>query len=437
MKRHIARTPTTTEAPVLSVEELAILADENSEAEIGVANDADQMERVTEIAEVANDTMTVVNEMPEVGTVEQALVSAVADMAVAGTDSDPEEILSVSNTDGVVSAEGIVSVLKSIWDAIITSIKNMWVGLKHWLTTYFSQLEQNKKHAEKLIERLSGMSGYVSGHGDITTMDILGYAGYHGIKAMIGGTDLEERKFRELVPKVIQTQFALMHPLGGAVADAFGKMKALKPEAGADAALDVTEISEIVDLLNEKLVDYCKKLDLGQSVKEATRWESKPVANMTIIAKNVNSKATGDNISPQTKLANLVKVRFSADQRSDMVNNTGLKLRADATPEDLKDLVQKRLDFINQLLAIKADQFDKLEKQVETVEKACEAMLAQVKQDDKKALGMAKSWMPLVTAYANWATQPAAKLLSIAARHNKFWLTISEMGTNNFVKGTA
>lgn len=433
MQRHLKAPPVP--VPTLSVEEEAILEDQNSEAEIAVDNSADEIERITDVAATTNDTLTIVNEIPEIGSVEEELVSAVAEMAVAGTDANPDEVLAVNGagTEGAVSTEGIASVLKSIWDAIVTSIKNLWVGLKHWLTTYFSRLEQNKKHAEKLIARLDDMKGYVGGHGDIMTQDILGYGDFSGLKNLFGSIDSAEKNFHDTVPNIIKTQFALMHPLGDGVADAFGTMKAAKPQGDESSALDVTDIAEVVHLLNGKMVDYCKKLGMKQNPKDPTRWATDEIGNMRITAKGVNQNVN-EKDDPFTQLAHLSQVRFSADQSTNLVTPIGIKLKNDATPETVKERVQTTLDFINTMLAIKADQFAKLEQQVEKVQKACEAMLNQVKQDDKKAVTQAKAWMPLASAYANWATQPAAKLMVISARHNKFWLTVGEMATNNFVK---
>jgi hypothetical protein len=427
MKRHFQIVAE--QGPTLSVEEEAILSDASSEAEAAVDLAAAEVERIGEVSDVANDAMLVVSGVPEVGKIEAELVSAVAEMAVAGTDANPEEVLAVSSGDGMMTTEGIVSALQAIWRAIVTAIKNLWVGLKHWLTTYFSTLEQNRKHAEELIKKLDGMKGFVPNikNESITITDIFGYGGtYKALSKLFGGVDSVNTAFQDFTLQVITTQPALMGPIGE------GLVAGYKEFDGTN--IDI--LGNVVDTLHRKMTDYCKKLGLTSISTKDDKYEHR-VAFMSVTAKGFSPKIAAEANSMETKIAYLARIRFEASQLTDFVSTNGINFQNDVSPDILKGVVQKRLDFIQKLIQAKGGDFKALETQAEHVEKACEEMLSRIKEDNKDGQAMAKRLMPLVSAYANWATQPAAKVMSLASRHNKFWLSLAEMTSNNFVAASA
>lgn len=413
---------------MLSVEEEAILTDEHNEASQALDQATADADRVTEVAEVATDAVQVVDITPQVGQVEAELVGAVGDMAVAGTDADPADVISLPTpTEGAepapegLSVEGIASTLKSIWDAIVTAIKNMWVGLKHWLTTYFSSLEQNKKHAEKLIERLSGMKGYLANDGALLTSAITNIYHYGGksFLDMSNTIGRQESDFNTYVLDAVQLQHNQMNAVGLELSQAYAKY-----DGGA-----TDHVSQVIDNVTKHLVDYMAKLKL---IAKGSEMSTKPVAGMRVVVKGYNENVSDDVQSVETKIALLSKVRFSADQDTDLSTGARLSVALDVTPDQLLVWVKDRLAFIDNLIKLKDKQFDDLETRVVSVTSACEAMLGRVKATDKESESFAKRLMPLTTAYANWATQPTASLLKTAARHNKFWLSLFEMATNNF-----
>jgi len=407
----------------LSVEELAIQEDEALGAELALSDSVDDLDRVSEVSEVANDTMLIVDETPELGRVEQDLVAAVADMAVAGTDSDPEEVLAVTGEGEALTTEGIASALSSMWNAIVTAIKNMWAGLKHWLTTYFSSLEQNKKHAEELIKKLEGMKGFVPNGKPVHILDILGYGGaMTSISNAFNTVGKKLEGFMDYVPDTVDKQFRMMDALGTGMVSVYNSFD------GKDAS----SIHNAVDGLVTQFGNYLKSIGVDQVKGEDLC--SKDLANMVVKAHKYSAKIGESSNSPETKLAYISRVRLSVDQSTDFSTNHGINLKNDVTPDMVKVMVQERLLFINELIGIKADKFDKLIAQSTAVEKACSGMLTRVKEENKDGVTLAKKMMPLATAYANWAMQPAGKLLSVSARHNKFWLTLYEMTANNFVE---
>lgn len=427
MHRHLKTpAPQPLPTPTLSVEEQAILEDEQSEAAITADAAAADADRVTEVADVAQDTILIVDETPEVGQVEQELVSAVGEMAIAGTDGNPEDVISIppAGEGEDLSVEGIVSSLKSIWHAIVTAIRNMWVGLKHWLTTYFSSLEQNKKHAEALIERLGKMKGYTANDGitlTSTMLNVFDFGGKSSLLALLADPESDDKRFQKYMVSVAQNQHGLMVAIGE------GMEKGYREYDGVNA----TELNSVVDTMSTRMVDYMKKLDLHPG--KGGDWVSDgKMGNVKVIAKGYNHQMNDPAQSMETKVALLSKVRFAVDVDTHFTTQTNAFMKADITADKLLEVVKERVTYIDELLKFKGDQFKTLETQAEKVQKACEDMLGRIKDDNKEGTAIAKRMMPLATAYSNWATQPTAKLFNAAARHTKFWLSLYEMTANNF-----
>jgi hypothetical protein len=431
MKRHFERSIERMQPePTLSVEEAAILADEHSEAERAMDTTASEVERITEIAEVATDVQLVVSDVPQIGQVEQDLVAAAADMAVAGTDANAEEVLSLTDATGAVSAEGIVSALKSIWDAIVTAIKNMWVGIRHWFTTYFSTLDKNKKHAEALIKKLDGMKGFIAPEGaSVDIMDTFSYGRRANGKfsSMFGTVDEQANQMRGVVVKALAAQASTIGSIGESIVHGFNEY------TGAD---NTVAISKAVGQIATNMESYIKAIGAVYLNEKKGVTKSVNVGAMEIQVSGFNTAMARSENSVETQVALLNKVRFSVDQETNMTGNGhGVELSlAGLTPELVKQSAIGYMKFIDQLIAMRDTELKALEAKSDAVQKACEAMLGRIKPDDKVGQTLAKKLMPLATAYAHWATQPAVKLLSVSARHLNHWLSLTEKASNAFVE---
>jgi hypothetical protein len=304
----------------------------------------------------------------------------------------------------------------------------MWVGIKHWLTTYFSTLEQNKKHAEALIVKLKGQQGFVPNMktDGVSITDIFNYSGNGGglnLSKLLGGPGKTDQEFQQFVIDACGQQYAVMIPMGKGLAQAYNEFD----------GNDTSKLGHIVDTLVRKMGDYCKSLGLEEGMASDKGEFVKRIAFMKVVARNWSEKISAQANSPETKVAFLSKVRFEASQITDFESNARVLYKNDTTPDALRQVVESRLKFIDALLHMKTNGFADLEKQVDAVQKACESMLGKIGEDNKQGQAEAKRLMQLSSAYSNWATQPMAKLLQLASRHNKFWLSLAEMVSNNFV----
>lgn len=120
MRKFSFKTPNTpTSQPVqLSVEEEAILADEKNEQQIESEQTTNDIEQMGDIIVKMGDVQTIVSNIPEIKPIDQALVGAVAEAAVAGTDADPEEVAGSMLPDQGVSTESFIAGVKGRMTAL-------------------------------------------------------------------------------------------------------------------------------------------------------------------------------------------------------------------------------------------------------------------------------------------------------------------------------
>lgn len=148
MKRHLQPVPKT--QPHLSIEEEAIFIDEynQSDAELNELGAAANRLIVTD--EILVDAQSAIQQTWNAGDVDQSLVGAVADMAVAGTDADPEVF--AGPTEGL-SAESFGSAIKNaalrIWEAIKAAIEKIWMAIKKFFSNIAEFFTGNKRKEEE------------------------------------------------------------------------------------------------------------------------------------------------------------------------------------------------------------------------------------------------------------------------------------------------
>lgn len=143
-------------APVhLSVEEQAILDDEIAEVQSEITADRQAVNRLMDTNEIIGELKETADAVPELGPIEEQLVAAATDMAVAGTDANPEELIEATPAKGV-STEGFWSTLgdklKEIWAKIMEMILKAWDAIKRFFGMSGQKVEAAEANLEKTKE---------------------------------------------------------------------------------------------------------------------------------------------------------------------------------------------------------------------------------------------------------------------------------------------
>jgi len=162
MSRFSFKAPTV-QPPVLrlSVEEEAIADDELSESGIELEKTSADIDRLDDIVITMNDVQVVISNTPEIKPIDQALVAAVGDMAVAGTDADSEGAVANMLLQNTPSTEGFFSSVKDklseMWQKICELMKKMWHRVEEFFglrTKRAEKMGENVKEVDEGVKKL-------------------------------------------------------------------------------------------------------------------------------------------------------------------------------------------------------------------------------------------------------------------------------------------
>lgn len=423
--------------PMLSVEEQAIADDEHSEATISLDKATDDVDRLADTAAVTTDVGVVLDNVPDANAdIEKQLIATVAEMAVAGTDGEAEDIsMATSGEPDGLSNESFVDTLMRLWQALVRGVKNMWVNLKHWVTTYFSTVDRAKAKAQALLERAKALK--VGGHIEtaVHMPDTFGYGNKGSEVEIANNVGKNLKVFQDSVPSIAKLQQDTAKHIGGILNNMFAKYD------GSTEA--IPELSKGIGLLIRDMNEYAKALNLARlhkvgNVQHAAKSDvyNFPFlnigANTLIMAKHLTvDMRQADDASVDENITSLAKIRFTASIDTDVVSNNDIRyaLKGDVhgVGEKVSNaLIKPVLTMAEILIHIRSSSMVEMEKIVQRVDQTCEAMLKRVGAKDHDAVTRAKRLMQLSPAFSNWATQPTTKLMSIAARHMAFWLSLAE-----------
>lgn len=147
-------------APVrmLSLEEEMIIVDEAAQDEAQVERDLSESERVIEVSDALEDVAVVADGIEAATPGEVALIDTASQMAVAGTDIEPEEVVPAmeSYMGKRISTEGIRETARTIWENIQAFLTKVW----NQIVAYFRvgavvpMVEKRIESLEKKVKEL-------------------------------------------------------------------------------------------------------------------------------------------------------------------------------------------------------------------------------------------------------------------------------------------
>lgn len=422
--------------PLLSVEEQAILEDEHNETAANVDNAAGDLDRVADTNAVQTDVADVVESTETITSVEQDLINSVNDMAVAGTDAEPEVSVAAPDPEtGAIATESIVDKavagLKKLWAAIEAGLKNLLAGMKHWITSFFSKLDGQTRRVTALRAAVAPFKkSDVEIDTSVEILDVLGYAGTSNYAfARWGGTFEKSINNLNELPKFIFKHQDVMKGLGKG-------LEALFSAAYKGGESDNNEainglVSRVYDVMGDYLKQFGEPHDT--SAKDGGYIEF-AIGSTSVVAKN---PLAADSPDASAQIANMSRLRFDVrkagmDIETQITVTTPLKGKI----SELANSIDAKLAALEQLgrsmMHLRDSSIKEMEKLVTSVESSCSQMVDRAEKSDAGNGALAKRFTQLMPAYANWATNPASKLCQEAARHMNFWATLNEKAFNTF-----
>lgn len=143
---------------LLSLEEEAVVVDEAAVDNQEIAEDLAEAERTLEVSDSLEDLAVVAQDIEEATPTETALIENAAQMAVAGTDVEPEQVVPAMESfiGKRIAVEGIRDQAKKIWENIQRVLKAIWERIMNFfrvnvvIPTLRARLEGLKKGLEGL-----------------------------------------------------------------------------------------------------------------------------------------------------------------------------------------------------------------------------------------------------------------------------------------------
>jgi hypothetical protein len=182
------------EKPIISLEEEALIIDETNEVSTDVANELTEAERIVEVSDALEDLAVIADGIEEATPAEIALIETTGNMAVAGTDVSPEEVVPtlvpeptpVLNEDGTprvddagvavvaqesyvgkrISAEsiqGIRETAKKIWQNIQAFLVKIWDQIVAFFNKIFDTIPRLKNTLEEMKVAIKEAEGKKAG----------------------------------------------------------------------------------------------------------------------------------------------------------------------------------------------------------------------------------------------------------------------------------
>lgn len=270
------------EARILSMEEMGVLIDDAAEDAATIDNDLDQTDKIIEIAqnlEAITDQAAAKGELTDG---EAAMLESAGDMAVAGTDVAPEEIVPAMEAYrvdgkiifGTLAMEDFRGIVRNAWEAVKRLIKKIWKYITDFFYKIVGTVPTLRRRLKGLRERARDIGGKQRkeakfsvantqalhvGKGPAKTFETF----HAGLKETAKEA---EYGFREVVPK--------LKSVGTALAEAFESFDVDNPQQSAQKAVD-------------KISDILKTDKSGHAVSDK-RW------------KDYNVEASGDLLGGKT-----------------------------------------------------------------------------------------------------------------------------------------
>lgn len=147
----------------ISMEEEALMIDEADQSAQEVNQDLGDAERIVQVAESLEDLAVVAGSKEELSPHEAHLMEKAGDMAVAGTDVEPDEIVpameSFKGADGKISGklamENFKETASRLWENIKRILKEVWSKIEAFFYKIFGTIPSQRRKLKDLAARVS------------------------------------------------------------------------------------------------------------------------------------------------------------------------------------------------------------------------------------------------------------------------------------------
>jgi cytochrome c556 len=145
--------------PLISLEEEMLLIDENARDEARIQKDLAEVNRGMDLADALEDLAVVAGNVKDASAEETQLTEICGQMAAAGTDIAPEEIVPSMESfkDGVIATENFKETAKKIWESIQKFLAHVWETIVNFFKRIFAQIPRARYRLEELKKQIKSI----------------------------------------------------------------------------------------------------------------------------------------------------------------------------------------------------------------------------------------------------------------------------------------
>lgn len=386
---------------VISLEEEAVVTSEADQEAHEIESALSEADHNLDVSDALEELAVVADRVEETTPEVAQLIDTAAQMAVAGSDITPEEMVPAAESfiGRKYAVESIVERAKTIFESIMAFVRKLWDHIFAYfrvgvvvprLEAHIKKLEEKLKEADKLKEGATGFkvsTGFLAYEGKIVK-------DYSELSAAVKAS-VAAAKF------VFQDNVERLSKLGGSLASEINKFS---PET---ATTVVEDIRKVMASGPKPAVPGAKN---GQKVGQFQRHEGPGLLGG---GKLVFAEFEGN--ADASALGALDHFRRSGVryEKEALKNKQEVEFKILTTREveellkDSKELLKNLKDFHT------GGRIEKLKKTSDELKKAsskADAELKKMKKDDKGQTNLIneyRSVMNFNTAFANWTYQPA------------------------------
>jgi hypothetical protein len=406
----------------ISMEEEAIMLDEAGQSAAEVAQDLNEAEHVVQVSDALEDLAVVAGSKEELSPQEAAAMETAGQMAVAGTDVDPDEIVpameSFKDADGKISGklamESFRETARNIWENIKRILKEIWSKIESFFYKIFGTIPRKRKALKALLERVEDTGRKTKDKAKFT---------------------VAPTRYMETGGKVIKTEAELASGLKEVLASAKfvygGYVTVIKHDGEAIAKaledFDAEKPQDATDGLVSALKGSKGPALPGASSAGGSRWPKYDVkkghdllGGMSLFALEVKNSAGTEGLAFLDH-ARQAQLELAPSQEKDKANHSSVEFQTIGTAEaeSMIKVLEELLDEMESYQRGKAKgEIQKTKSKIETASNKAESAAGKLKEaedaNERAAVPHYRALINFNLAYARWVQQPTVPFTKLA-----------------------
>lgn len=399
----------------ISMEEEQVMIDEAAQDLAGANTDLGEAERIIEVSDALEDLAVIADSIEEATPAEVALIENAGDMAVAGTDVEPGDVVPAmeSYRGRRIATEGIRETAQTIWRAIQDFLKNVWKKIEGFFYKLFGTIPALRKRLKELKGRVEAKAGTSIEDKKITlnsgltalSVDYKVVKNEGELKAALH--DLE--KATEFVFGEGQGDLAKM---GTAIADAISDFDPDKAEESAKKVLKAVQDHR------PGTIPSANKISSARYPGFAVSRGAPLPGNVSLFAKAYTEKGEGGTLGQLDRFRRAgIELAATGEKHKDAPASVDFATMGNSSMEDAIKSCEKILDNLEDFQRGKRSADVKTAKsKVEAASKKATSAVEKANNDEdsKHCVPYYRAALNFNASYARWAQSPSMGLASNA-----------------------